>query len=212
MSTFTIQSCNARTSLLGFARMQTAGPLLFPAPAGKEPKLVGEPGMRKSSLAPRAREPGGLDISGELHEIKNNESTRIEARNRAIVRLRNDTVFARFGVAAKIYENVGGEKSRGRGEGAGRASSGFVSLAHLGDVPFFLFLHSSFSEVLLPFGARTHPRAHAHAHTHTDVLQAIPVHGEPRARTLAHVPSIALPPYPKRALSRGYIGRSRVGR
>lgn len=73
--------------------------------------------MRKSSLA--LRETGDYDISGELHEIKNNESTRMEARNRAIVRLRNDTVFARFGVAAEIYENVGGEEARGRGGGTG---------------------------------------------------------------------------------------------
>lgn len=39
-------------------------------------------------------------------------------RDRAIVRLRNDTVFARFGVAAKIYENVGGEEERVGGEEA----------------------------------------------------------------------------------------------
>ncbi|KYM81832.1 hypothetical protein ALC53_07624 [Atta colombica] len=38
-----------------------------------------------------------LDMSRKLHEIKNNERTGIEARNRAIARLRNDTVFAHFG-------------------------------------------------------------------------------------------------------------------
>lgn len=55
----------------------------------------------------RAREVGDWIF----HEIKNNEGARIEAADRAIARLRNDTVFARFGVA-KIYENAGGERSR----------------------------------------------------------------------------------------------------
>jgi len=199
MSTFTIQSCSARMSLLGFARfrrMQTRGSLL---PAGKSEARRG----RKNALRARNRR---LDMSGKLHEIKNNESTGMEARNRAIARLRNDTVFARFAMAAEIYENAGGEEARDRCRKPHRASS--VSRIWLMCL-FFPF----FSIRLSP--RSSFPPAHAHIYTLMFFRPSRCTEDRARARTLTRVPSIAaLPPYPKRALSLslGYIGRSRVGR
>ena len=93
MSTFTTQSCSARMSLLGFARfrrMQTQGPI-FPRQRGKA-KLIEN--VEERASYERSED---LDMSRKLHEIKNNERTGIEARNRAIASLRNDTVFAHFG-------------------------------------------------------------------------------------------------------------------
>lgn len=90
------------------------------------------------------------------------------------MRLRNDTVFARFGVTVEIYENVREEEKKS----TGKVFVALRHLAHLGDVPFFFFLHLS--------PRSSFPLAHAHMERiythHTDVLQAIPVHGGLRAR------------------------------